>query len=109
MGMYGVAAFAARTRRREFAVRAALGATRRELTTSMLRRELRTVLLGLGLGLGSAFSLASLLFGSAFETNPHDPLIYAAVGVLLSSVAVLATYVPIRSAASANPVDALQG
>ena len=75
----------------------------------MLRRELRAILLGLGLGLGSAFGLASLLFGSAFETNPRDPLIYGAVALVLSSVAALATYLPIRSAASANPVDALQG
>ena len=76
MGMYGVAAFAARTRRREFAVRAALGATRRELTTSMLRRELRTVLLGLGLGLGSAFSSGVAPIWIGVETNPRDPLMY---------------------------------
>ena len=53
--------------------------------------------------------LASLLFGSAFERNPRDPLIYGAVALVLGSVAPLATYLPIRSAASANPVDTLQG
>jgi ABC-type antimicrobial peptide transport system permease subunit len=92
IGVYGVAAFSARTRRRELALRAALGATRRHLTISMLRRECWPIFTGLAVGLSCAFWLAPLLFGSVFETNPRDTMAYAAVAALLATVAVLATY-----------------
>jgi ABC-type antimicrobial peptide transport system permease subunit len=107
LGVYGVTAFAARMRRRELAIRSALGASRGELTRSMLRRELFPVLLGLGVGVAAALIAAPYLFGSAFETSPRDIGTYLQVATLLLVVAVLATYIPVRRAGAANSSESL--
>jgi predicted lysophospholipase L1 biosynthesis ABC-type transport system permease subunit len=107
IGVYGVTAFAARMRRRELAIRAALGASRSELTRSMLRRELFPVMVGLAVGVVAALVAAPYLFGSAFDTSPRDMPTYVQVAALLFAVAALATYIPVRSAGAANPSDAL--
>jgi putative ABC transport system permease protein len=107
IGVYAVAAFAARTRRREMAIRAALGADHRVLMISMLRRELWPVLGGLGVGLGAALTAAPLLFAGAFATSPRDAMAYLQVGITLLAVALLATYIPARRASTTKPAEAL--
>jgi putative ABC transport system permease protein len=107
IGVYGVTAFAARARRRELAIRAALGASQRELTIEMLRRELVPVVVGLGIGLVVAAAAAPRLFGDAFATSPHDAATYILAAVVLLGTAALATYVPVRRAGAAEPSEAL--
>ena len=107
IGVYGVTAFAARMRRRELAIRSALGASRRELTLSMLRRELLPVFLGLGVGVVAALVAAPYLFGGAFEMSPRDVRTYVQVSMILLAVALLAMYIPVRRAGAANPSEAL--
>jgi putative ABC transport system permease protein len=104
---YGVAAFSARVRRRELAIRAALGARRFELATLMLRSELRPVIVGIAAGLLAAFVAATRVFGTPFETDPHDVVTYVAVGVGLLIVATIASAAPARRAGATNPIDAL--
>jgi putative ABC transport system permease protein len=107
LGVYGVAAFAARTRRRELAIRAALGGSRRELTIFMLRRELWPVLLGLVVGLVIAAGAAPVLFGGVFGISPRDGTTYLQVAAILLVVAVVATYIPVRRAGATDPSEAL--
>jgi hypothetical protein len=107
IGVYGVTAFAARMRRRELAIRSALGASRGELTRSMMRRELVPVLLGLGVGSVVALIAAPHLFSGVFEMCPRDIRTYLQVAMMLLAVAVLATYIPVRRAGAANPSEAL--
>jgi ABC-type antimicrobial peptide transport system permease subunit len=107
IGVYAVAAFAAGTRRRELAIRAALGASRRELTAEMLRRELWPVVLGLAWGLVIALGSAPVLFAGAFAISPRDVLTYVQVAVVLFTTAFLAIYVPVRRAGATNPSEAL--
>ena len=107
IGVYGVTAFTARMRRRELAIRSALGASRRELTLSMLRRELLPVFLGLGVGVVAALVAAPYLFGGAFEMSPRDVRTYVQVSMILLAVALLAMYIPVRRAGAANPSEAL--
>jgi putative ABC transport system permease protein len=107
IGVYGVAAFAARTRRRELAIRAALGASRQELAVSMFRQELRPVLVGLGLGVAVALAVAPVLFGGAFAISPRDGMTYFQAVVVLLVVSAVAAYVPVRRAGAANPAAAL--
>jgi putative ABC transport system permease protein len=109
IGVYGVTAFTARTRRRELAIRTALGATRRDLTIVMLRGEMRPVLVGLAAGLAGAGLLAPLLFAAAFAISPYDAATYVEVSMLLFTVAIVATYVPVRRAGAADPTEALHG
>jgi putative ABC transport system permease protein len=108
LGVYGVAAFSARARRRELAIRAALGATGRDLTTSMLGHELVPVLAGLGIGLLGAVITAPLLSATAFDLNRRDAATHALAAAVLLSVATIAAYVPIRRAGrAASPAEAL--
>jgi len=107
LGVYGVTAFAARARRRELAIRSALGGSRLELTMAMLRREIPPLIVGVGAGVLVALIAAPGLFGSAFEVNPRDAATYAEVAAILLSVGGLATYIPVRRASAANPADVL--
>jgi predicted permease len=108
MGVYAVAAFSTRTRRRELAIRAALGARRQDLTSLMLRTELGSVAIGIAVGLSGALLTASRLFGTPFETNPQDAVTYLGVGVGLLVVSTIASYVPARRSSTTNPVEALR-
>lgn len=103
----GVTAFAARMRRRELAIRSALGASRRELTLSMLRRELPPVFVGLGVGVVAALITAPFLFDAALGMSPRDLRTYLQVAMLLLAVAVVAIYIPVRRAGATNPSEVL--
>ena len=85
----------------------ALGATPNVIRTGVLTDGARLVLTGIPLGfLGAAFLahlMASLLYGVA----PVDPLTYAAVAATLGAVALLACWVPARSATRVDPVEVL--
>jgi ABC-type antimicrobial peptide transport system permease subunit len=108
LGVYGVASYAARSRRRELAIRMALGARRFDVTAWMLRRELWPAIVGVSAGLLAAWIAAPLLFGTPFETNPRDGLTYAAVGAGLLLLAALASYVPVRGVSSTRPSEVLR-
>jgi len=107
IGVYGVAAFSTRTRRRELAIRSAVGARGRDLSALMFRGELPPVAIGICSGVASAYGGAPYLFAAPFETDPRDAGIYLAVGAGLLSIAALAIYLPARGAHSVNPHEAL--
>ena len=107
IGTYGVAAVATRSRRRELAIRSALGATRHGLILALLRGELAAVVLGLLCGFVGALGAAPVLFVDAFETSPRDATTFGEVGLLMLIVTALAAYVPVWRAGTANPRDVL--
>jgi predicted permease len=109
LGVYGVLAFQVAQRSREFGVRIALGARRRDLLKALLGRELLLAAAGAGLGLVLAAALTRFLGALLYGVSPVDPLTFAAVPLLLASVAVLASYLPARRAVRSNPVRVLQG
>jgi len=108
LGVYSITAFAARMRRRELAIRAALGASRRQLALAMMARELTPVLLGTALGVSIALLSAPALFGTPFETDPRDVFVYLVVAIGMLALGSVATYLPVRHAGKANPVEILQ-
>jgi len=108
LGVYGVAALAGRMRRRELAIRAALGAARAELTRSVLRDELPPVLAGLIAGMTAAALAAPYLFGDAYQTSPRNVATYAEVALLLLGVAAGAMYIPVRRAGTTDPSEVLR-
>jgi len=107
LGIYAVAAYSARARGRELAIRAALGAQRSSLIASMLRRELWPIVFGAVAGAAASLAAAPLLFGRPYETSPRDATIYTVVtgGVLV--LALIAAYLPVRRAADARTADVL--
>ena len=107
-GLYGVLAHNVSQRRRELAVRGALGATQKNLLTMILVEGLSLVSIGIVLGAGAAMaitrSLASLLFG----VQPLDPLAFALAALSLLATAAAAAGVPARRAARVEPAEALK-
>lgn len=112
-GLYGVTAHSVNRRRQEFGIRLALGSGRRQLLAMVLGQVGWQLALGLLLGLAGAAALVVLgrtvIAESLFETDPLDPLTYAAVASVLTIAAALAAFVPAQRATRVDPVVALRG
>jgi putative ABC transport system permease protein len=108
IGIYGVLSYSITRRTREIGVRVALGATRAEVARLVLREGLTMTAIGIALGVGAALALSRYLASVLFQVKPADPLTYAAVAVILTAVAVLATLIPARRAAAVDPLVALR-
>jgi len=108
IGVYGIMAFSAAQRRREIGLRMALGAQRRDALWLMMGLGLRLTFAGVVLGLGAAFVLTRLMTSLLFEVNAMNPLIFAAAALALTAVSMAASYLPARSAASMQPMQALR-
>jgi putative ABC transport system permease protein len=109
VGIYGVIAYAVTRRAREIGIRAALGASRRQLEVMFVRRGVTLALAGVACGLAGAVALTRLMTSLLFGTSPLDPATYVIVSLGLVGVAALASYVPARGAAQLDPVQALRG
>jgi hypothetical protein len=107
-GVYGVSSYAVSQRTREIGIRLALGGRREDILRLVVGEGLRPVAIGVVLGLvlsaGLAQTLAALLLG----LSPLDPVTFAAVPLLLTLTAALASYLPARRAAGVEPVAALR-
>ena len=112
IGIYGVAAFAASRRIKEFGIRMALGAVRADIIDLVLRSGAKPVcnglLVGVSLTLVTSYGLAKLMKNAPFVLDIHDPLVYLVVCLLLASAATAAMLIPALRATRANPVDALR-
>jgi predicted permease len=108
LGVYGVISYEVLRRRRELAVRSALGASPARIFKAVLGRSLRLGLGGIALGCTAASVLTRSLRSLLFDVVPGDPASFAAGGALLLAAVVLAALVPARRAAGADPVTALR-
>lgn len=108
LGIYGIVALAVQQRRRELAIRVAVGARRAEVLRAALGGSARLVASGLVAGLLVVIPLASLLRSVLVRVSPLDPVsLLPAVAVLLA-VGVAASVGPARQALRSNPLDALR-
>lgn len=107
-GIAGVVAFTIGQRTQEIGIRMALGARRGEVLAMVLRQGLGLVAVGLALGVAGALALGRLVAGLLFGVTATDPLTYAAVALVLASVAALACLGPARRATGVDPVVALR-
>jgi ABC-type antimicrobial peptide transport system permease subunit len=108
IGLGTVIALAVSTRRRELAIRAALGADRRRLRAVVMKEGTLLVGLGVGIGLAGALVLGRAVAAVLVGVRPHDPIALLAAAALALSVGLLACWWPARRAASADPVEALR-
>ena len=108
VGIYGVLAYTVTERTREFGVRVALGADPARITALVLGMGARLVLGGTVAGLAGAMLLTGLLKSMLFGVGAHDTVTFAAVPLVLLSVALLAAYLPARRASRMAPVEALR-
>jgi predicted permease len=108
IGIYGVLSHAVARRTREFGIRMALGAGRRQITTIVLGPAMRIVLVGLAIGLVSALLATRLMQGLLFGVSATDPVTYAAVAAVVCIVGIAACMLPLWRALTADPVRALR-
>jgi hypothetical protein len=103
IGLYGVLSYSVTLRRRELGIRAALGASRRDLLALVVRQGLIATAAGLAVGLGLAVVAARLMRSLLFGIEPIDLPSFAASSALLLAVALAACLVPARRAAASDP------
>jgi putative ABC transport system permease protein len=108
VGQYALVTFETRRRRREFGLRIALGASARQVLTSVVRYGFRLSAVGLAIGFVLSLGTGRILGGVLVGITPTDPLTYGAVFALLSAASLLACYLPARHAARTNPMSALR-
>ncbi len=108
IGIYGVLAFGVAQRVREFGIRQALGANRRAILTLVLTYGLRTIAIGVAIGLAGSFILTRFLQTLLFGVGKHDISVFVAVPALLFLVALAACYIPARRATEIDPMVALR-
>jgi putative ABC transport system permease protein len=108
IGIYGVMAYAVAQRRQEIGVRMALGARRGHVLRMMMGLGVRLTLLGVVIGLVLAFALTRLMASLLFEESAMNPLIFSFAALVLVAVAMAASYLPARRAASIDPMHALR-
>ena len=108
IGVYSLLAYSVSRRRRELAIRLALGATQRDLLSMVLRQGLRVALVGIVVGVGAALFLSRGLTTILFGVGPSDPLTYGTVVLLIVAVTAVASFLPAVRAARGDPVAALR-
>ena len=108
IGLYGVVSFAVSRRTREVGIRMSLGADASEVVGMVVRGAMGMVLVGAAIGLVATLGLSRLLDWFLIGIGPYDLVTFAAVPLLLCSVALLAAFVPARRAARVSPVRALR-
>ncbi|MBT8397243.1 MAG: ABC transporter permease, partial [Gemmatimonadetes bacterium] len=108
VGIYGVMAYSVAQRTREIGIRVAIGANRGHVTGMVVRQGLRLVLVGGVLGLLGAVGASQLIKSLLLTGRGVDPVSFVGVPVVLGLVALVATYLPARRAATVDPVRALK-
>jgi putative ABC transport system permease protein len=108
IGVYGVASYAIVRREKEISIRSALGATRGQLVQMVLREGMVPILAGLAVGAVGAALSGHLLAALLFEVRSTDASVFAASGVTLVAIGILANYLPARRAGRVDPITALR-
>jgi predicted permease len=108
IGIYGVMNYLVIQRTSEFGVRLAVGATEGDVLRLVLGRASVLIVAGLCLGLLGSVVLARLIASLLYGVKPLDWVTFAAVSLLLSAVALFASYIPARRATRIDPMVALR-
>jgi putative ABC transport system permease protein len=108
IGIYGVISHVVSLRQRELGLRAALGASPRQLKSLVLVQGLRLTAIGLTIGLAGSLTAAWLLQRLLYETEPRDPAVYVATVSMIAIAAGLACLGPARRAARVDPLTSLR-
>ena len=108
VGIYGVVSFSVTRRTQEIGIRMALGAQRTEVLRLVLGEGARLTAAGVILGVAASLAITRLLASLVFGVSTTDPITFAGVVALLSSVALLASYIPARRAMRLDPNTTLR-
>jgi putative ABC transport system permease protein len=108
LGIYGLMSYSVAQRTHELGIRIALGANRSDILKLVLGQGLRISLVGLVVGLGIGLGVTRVIAAMLYGVKPTDRVTFGGVSVLLTAVALLASYLPARRAAKVEPLVALR-
>ena len=108
VGLYGMMANSVNQRKREIGIRIALGAQRSDILKLVLGEGLILTLIGLVIGVGLAIGLTRFISVLLYNVSPLDLTTYGLVALLLTAVALLASFLPAREAIKVEPIKALR-
>jgi predicted permease len=108
IGIYGLISYSVSQRTHEIGIRMALGAKRGEVLGLVVRQGMVLAIAGVVLGIGGALVLTRFLSSMLYGVGVHDPITLVSVALLLSGVAVLASFIPAWRAARIAPMVALR-
>ncbi len=108
IGIYGLLQYSTTQQRRDIGIRMALGATRGHVLGNVLRQGLTLILIGVAVGIAGALAVTRVLSSFLYDVTPTDPLTLLGVSIVLGGIALLASYLPARRAASIDPMEALR-
>jgi len=109
LGVYSVVSYGVAQRTREFGIRAAFGATGRDLVGLVSREMFVVVAIGTVSGLVAAWGLSRILAALLYGVEPHDPTTFAIVPLLMLPPALLATLLPALRAMRVSPSEVMRG
>jgi putative ABC transport system permease protein len=108
LGIYGVVALATAQRRREIAIRLAMGASHSKIMRMVLANAARLSALSAAAGLAGGFGLAGAMVGLLYEVRSADPVVYAMAFLIVVAIALAASLVPAIRAARVDPIMTLK-
>jgi predicted permease len=108
IGIYGVMAYLVNQGTREIGIRIALGATPRHILGQVVSQGMAMAFSGLVLGLAGALALSRLMRNLLFGVNSTDAVTFVSISVILTAIALVASYIPAHRAAQVDPVVSLR-
>jgi putative ABC transport system permease protein len=108
IGIYGLMAYSVHQRTQEMGIRLALGAEVSAVRNMVVRQGMLLVMIGIIIGIGSAFGLTRFLEKLLFGVKVLDPLVFAGIPIVLTLVALLAVWFPALRASRLDPIKALR-
>ena len=108
MGVYGVVSYVTAQRTHEIGIRMALGSRKLEIMRLILTEGLRPAIAGTLAGIAISLKATALLSSLLYGLTPTDPLTFCAIPLLMTGIALMASYLPARRAANLDPMQSLR-
>jgi ABC-type antimicrobial peptide transport system permease subunit len=108
IGIYGLMAYSVEQRTQEIGIRLALGADSARVRKMVVFQGMRLAIVGVVVGILSAFGLARLISSFLFGVTAADPVVFVAAPLMLTLVALIAAWIPAMRASKVDPIDALR-